>query len=909
MKKRFIFSVLMLLAVFTLVACKDAEGELSAITFDGVEDVTLDFEAEFNVMDGVKATGNNGVDYTDSITYSHVARTIITDDVLDTTVTGQHAIKYEVEVEGILAQVFRMVTVKEPAAIEGQLLVNPDFSLGTAGWDNSAKYEAEGGTIALSTEDGALKAEVVAGPHAYTPRFGQMNVAFEQGKTYEVAFRAKSSVEKTINLQVGELIDVDPWFIDFKTGVVVHKTITTEWDTYSYKFTMTQDNPRGGILFELGKVGDDRIDATLWFDDVSITETTPDADETAPLLSGVRANVSIPINDSFDPLSGITAMDNLDGEITDNIVLEIYLVEDEDETLVTAVDTSAEGTYRLVYTISDEAGNITTAESNVKVVVLNPDLYELPEYRTFLNSWEGTVGMIQGLNGQLLLTLSNINTWENWQIQIIQDAYALGTGEDNEGSMQFEADKTYRVSFDAKSTTAGDITVAIGHAGGGWTPYHEEIVSVTNDMDTYTFTFTTDDAEADYSVLAQFKLEMGLLYSGLTTEQTFVLDNLIIEVLEGEDYVDAEMIVNGTMEAPVPYNLSQYRTFLNDWEGTAGMIQGINGELVLTLTNVNTWENWQIQVIQDAFALGTGEDNEGSMQFEADKTYRVSFDAKSTTAGDITVAIGHAGGGWTPYHAEVVSVTNDMDTYTFTFTTDDAEADYSVLAQFKLEMGLLFAGSSLEQKFVLDNLTIEVLDGEDYIDAGLIVNGTMEAPEPYTLEQYRAFLNDWEGTAGMIYGLEGELLLTLTNVNTWENWQIQIIQDAYALGTGEDNEGSMQFEADKTYRVSFDAKSTTAGDITVAIGHAGGDWTPYHAEVVAVTNDMDTYTFTFTTDDAEADYSVLAQFKLEMGLLFSGALGTQTFVLDNLTIEVLDGEDYIDAGLVVNGEMEEAVSE
>ena len=91
MKKRFIVVVLMLLAVFTLVACGedvDPVETLTAITFDGVDDVTLDFEEPFNVMDGVTAKGNNGVDYTSEITYTHANTVIITDDVLDTTVTG-----------------------------------------------------------------------------------------------------------------------------------------------------------------------------------------------------------------------------------------------------------------------------------------------------------------------------------------------------------------------------------------------------------------------------------------------------------------------------------------------------------------------------------------------------------------------------------------------------------------------------------------------------------------------------------------------------------------------------------------------------------------------------------------------------------------------------------------------------
>ena len=77
------------------------------------------------------------------------------------------------------------------------MLINPDFSAGTGGWtDPAVNYVADGAAMEITAEDGALKVDVVAGSNVYTPRFGQMNVPFENGKTYEITFRAKSSVEK-----------------------------------------------------------------------------------------------------------------------------------------------------------------------------------------------------------------------------------------------------------------------------------------------------------------------------------------------------------------------------------------------------------------------------------------------------------------------------------------------------------------------------------------------------------------------------------------------------------------------------------------------------------------------------------------------------------------------------------------
>jgi hypothetical protein len=917
MSKRLLAVFIVLMFAVFLVACKPAvpteETPLTSITFSGVDDLTIDYDAQFNVLTGVTAVGNNGVDYTSLITYQTTGP-VNAQHVLDTTQTGTFGIRYQVSTQGITQQRWRYITVNQPDRPDG-LVVNGDFALGTVFWDDAANgfFVNDGASLTLSIDEGALKAEVVAGSNLWTPRFGQMNIPFEQGKSYEVSFKAKSSVPKTINLQVGELIDMAPWFVDFKPMQTERRLITTEWTTYSYVFTMNLDNPRGGILFEMGNVGgtEGRVDATLWFDDIDIVETVLGDDVVAPVFTGVREAVTVAVDGTFNPLQGITAYDFVDGDVTADITYLVYLVDGETETLVPNIDLTAEGVYKIVYSVSDEAGNTATAETilTVVLIVVEP-VKQYPGWRAFTNFWESTTAAdLQTVDGQLILSLSTIQAWENWHIQIIQDAYALGIGEENVGHMNLEAGKTYRVTFDAKASVAGNITLAIGHAGGGWTPYFvSDPLAVTTDMATFTIIFTLD-SEGDFTTPAQFKLEMGMLFAGLETPQTFTLDNVKIDVEVDSAFVPTDLIFNGTMdEEPIDvYVLPEWRSFTNWWDGTTAELKGVNGQLVLTLLNINVWENWQIQIIQDAFALGTGADNVGHMQLVAGKTYKVTFDAKASVLGEITLAIGHAGGGWTPYFVQSgIAVTTAMQTFTYTFTLD-AEGDFSVPAQFKLEMGMLFAGLDSPQTFILDNVKIEVQEGENFVDAKLIENGNMDAPVPYVIEQWRTFTNWWDGTTAEMIGLAGQLILIVTNINVWENWQIQIIQDAFALGTGADNVGHMQLVAGKTYKVTFDAMASVAGDITLAIGHAGGGWTPYFVKGdLEVTTEMQSFEVIFTLD-AEGNYATLAQFKLEMGMLFAGLEAPQFFVLDNVKIEVLEGEAYVDADLIVNGTMEPPV--
>jgi hypothetical protein len=355
-------------------------------------------------------------------------------------------------------------------------------------------------------------------------------------------------VQKEIALQVGELLNPGPpYFNDFiPLQEFFYRTITTTMETYSYTFTMTQNNPRGGILFGLGKVNQ-KVNATMYFDNISIEEVDLGDDEDAPVFTGVSEEINLVVDAIYDPLTGVSAYDEVDGDLTDAIEVEIL---DAANLVVSSVDTSEVGEFTVNYSVSDEAGNTATASTLVTIVEAEEgETYPLPEWRLFANTWEGSAANIQGVNGQLVMTVNSGNFYQNHLLQIIQDAFALGTGPDNAGSIQFEAGKTYKVSLDAKASIAGNINLAIGHAGGGFTGYKTETLAITTSMKTFTVEFTLD-AAGDFSTLAQFKLEMGTLFNQAPAGSTFVLDNVKIEEKVGEAYVATSFIQNGSMTMP-----------------------------------------------------------------------------------------------------------------------------------------------------------------------------------------------------------------------------------------------------------------------------------------------------------------------------------------------------------------------
>ena len=890
--KKILFLALALVLGLTLSACG---GERTAPVFEGVDDVTIYLESDFDPMEGVTATDHDGND---------ISEDVVVSGSVNTSETGSYFLRYTVkDSEDLSNEATRYVTVEvDPDMVGDELLPNGDFSMGMSFWTTTTGLE--GGTGNFEVVDGELRVEVTGVSGGYwEPRLENIGIEFVQGQAYQVTFEARAEDPRAIHVQVGELLDGAPWFTNFKPAVPVIVDLDDTMTEYSFQFIMgLETSENGAMIFEFGTVpsqelGTDNLLTTVYLDNIVIEEIDEIVDTVPPVIQGID-DKTIYQGDDFNPLEGVSVIDNVDGDI------EIDM-----SNITGEVDTDTLGEYELTYTVSDEAGNETV---ETRIITVEPPREDLPKgadygWRYFVNDWEGTEGDLEVVDGQLVLSVSNINTSANWNIQIIQDAEALRMEDEaGEGSMQLEAGRTYRVTFDAKASVAGDINVAFGHEVGGWHEYHmEENVAITTDMETISFEFTLD-ADGDYDMLSAFKLEMGNLFEGEDGTQTFTLDNVMIEILEDDTFVDSELIVNGVFEAEdTGMRLPAYgwRAFLNDWEGTAGELSIIDTQLVLELENIsNMDQNWKIQMIQDAFALGTGEDNEGSIAFTAGETYRVTFDAKASVEGAFNVAIGHAGDGWTPYHEEQgLLITNEMQEFTFEFTLDDDEEDYSVLAQFKVEMGMLFADSEAPQSFTLDNVVIEVLDGDDFVDAELIENGDF-TKYGETPEAWRAFTNFWEGTLGNINNIDDQLVLVLNEINTWENWHVQIIQDAYALGTGEDNEGSIEFTEGATYRVTFDAKASVEGDFNVAIGHSVGGWTEYHLETLTVTNEMQTFQFEFTLDDDEVDYSVLGQFKLEMGMLFSGLEGPQTFTLDNVMLEIHDGTDFVDAELIENGD-------
>jgi len=894
MKKRIVLLALLVLAVGTISACgtttestttttTTTQVALTSIAISGADDITLDYGVAFNVFTGVTATGNNNVDYTSEITFTTTSTSIATDGTLDTTVAGNVALRYQVTVGTVTSQHWRYITVNPQQAAEGEYLVNPDFSDGLTGWnDANVNYVADGAEMTLSVVDGALQAVVVAGSNAWTPRFGQMNVPFDNGVTYEISFRAKSSVEKTINLQVGELLSASPYFTDFKPGLTIHKTIGTEWATYSYKFTMNQEdtNHRGGVLFEMGTVGGNTTDATMWFDDITITVSTPDADTAAPTFTGVKEEVTVAYGGSYTP-ANVTAYDYVDGDVTEDIVITY---EDADHNAIEAIDFNTPGIYYVVFTVEDEAGNIATESTKVTVkslewsdvnMISNPTFDDpLDETTPEWTIWsdQGTTGEIDNVNGVFNVTVTSAGS----------AAYSSQFNQD--GILTLEQGKTYLFTFTVSASVDRTINAAIGWSNTttwAWTEFAGmDDIAVTSTPTTYQIIFTV--TEETHAVKVTFDLGNTTTFAAGVV--TFHDVNLYGEAEETDSnyYSDTNLIVNPTFDDPLDTETPEWAMWVQNWGTMPTVVADIDNEAGtydVAISDGGGDAAWAIQLAQDGITLEQG------------KTYRLQFTASATADRTINAAVGWtdaATNAWTQFgRLNAIALTSEATLYTLIFTVEPETHIVKVV----FEMGT--TDSFAEGTVSIYDVTLQ--EAVDFSDINMVTNPTFDDPLNTETPEWAMWVQNWGSMPTVVSGIDNEAGtydVAISDGGGDAAWAIQLAQDGLTLEQG------------KTYLVQFTASATADRTINCAVGWtdaATNAWTQFgRLNAIALTSEATLYEFTFTVTPE----THIVKIVFEMGTTDSFAEGTVSIY----DVAIYENVEFQTTNLLVNGSFADALN-
>jgi hypothetical protein len=763
--------------------------DTTAPVLTGVVDIEIFLDSIFDPLDGVSAIDNVDGDITDEIEVSGLT-------LLDTSTTGEYFLKYSIEDSaGNLVEQTRYVTVViDPTSVGDEMVQNGDFSLGAGIW-SVAEVEGGIGVFSVDNEVGLLTITAAGWTQGF-PRMDSNVMDLENGLTYEVTFSAKADAARPIQVQVGELFDTAPWFTNYMPvrGAIVYD-LTTDWQTFSFKFTMNQDDAAGTILpgqllFGHGIAIESDIDypeanynTVVYYDDIAIVESTPDADTEVPIITGAM-DKTIEVGVTFDPLEGVTALDVVDGEITLDAT---HYVSD--------VDTATPGEYTVVYTVTDAAGNIGTETITITVVgmIFNPtteivdgtftttteiiaevqdtggaDITDEDIWYQYTAGWDGAAATFTITDGAAVIDVTASGN-EEWGIQFKQKGLSLVQGE------------TYKLSFTASSTADRDIVAKV-------TDNYFETFNLTSTATTFEFIFTYEGADVTDEKVIFLLANTANFAAGVVT-----IDDVELSQLQQD-----ETVVNGDFEN------TGWGLWFQDWDEGNGLAQAsyeiVNGELVVTIGALGDY-NYSIQLFQEGIEVVEGTE------------YTITFDAKADVARDINFKFIDTNDTEFLY---VASLTTTMQTFTYTFTYDGTATSGKI----DFELGAIDTATTGVVTF--DNVTMA--DGTNPVT---VVNGNFDQ-----VVGWDSYAHAEAGAAMTMDVVNGELVADVTNIGT-EFWNNQIFQAGIDVAQG------------ATYTFVFNAKASVARDINFVFIDANDK---EFREVFNLTTEMVTYTFTFTYD-------------------------------------------------------------
>jgi len=745
--------------------------DITQPVLSGFEDVSINVGDTFVALAGVTAMDDTDGDITANI---EVFGTV------NTTTAGAYTLRYKVtDAAGNFAQVYRVVTVIFVAIPSDDIIVNGDFSQGSNGWTIGLN---EGGAGSIAEVNGELKLTIDAvGSTPPFPRIDSTPFELEKDKAYEVTFEARAEAARYFNVQVGELFPAAPWFNPMDQGNGARLLLSTEMQSFSFKFTMLQDtNTNVSLLFEFGKINDESIKTNIYIDNVAINETIADPDTIAPVLGGV-SDITIELGSTFVALDGVTVTDNLDMTLT---TADIIVTGE-------TVDTSTAGIYTVTYTVIDASSNETIVNRVVTVVelvftdttkIVNGDFSvaldeTTPVWTLFLQNWDTfAAGTLTIENEELKADLTSVGD-QPFGVQVAQ------------GNILFEKGMTYKLIFDVKADVERKVNVAIGI---DLPPevYWESFIGDNKTFDITTtyqthevmFTMTSDTTDAGIA-----KFELGNILDGNAATAVY-FDNVKIQQL-----AEGSVITNGDASAPG----WSFFYMMPAWGGSADASYSIeNGIGIVDIVNTGD-ASWNVQFTNENITLENG------------KTYKISFDSKADVARYFEMPIGTELSGWAEIDRMIdINVTTDWVTYYYTFTYTGATVDY---AKLKFELGQYKDTSetiiSANGKVYFDNIKIEVQDETDptiFTDTNEITNGTFDQVVSW---------KSWWGDNGSGYAdgtftnVDGVMVIDIQTTGT-ASYSPQVFQEGLTI------------KGNRTYTIEFDIKADVARPINVNLGES-----------------------------------------------------------------------------------------
>ncbi len=266
--------------------------------------------------------------------------------------------------------------------------------------------------------------------------------------------------------------------------------------------------------------------------------------------------------------------------------------------------------------------------------------------------------------------------WEPWHLMLMQNAMTL------------KARETYTVSFDASSTVERQVDVVVENAG--YHRYFSDIVTLTEEMQTFEYTFDmTDDDTVD------FKFLLGAIedVTDLPAHQV-TIDNIVLEVTGASEA--AFLLDNADFSQAFEGWVTHYQ---GQYDGPSQAEFSVEDEMAKISIDHVGGNPWDISLSQEGKSV------------TADQTYIVSFDAYATTARDIEAVIDNGeAGGYARFFEDIVTLTEEVQTYNYEVTMPQDD-----IVGLKFLVGALEGAPSDAHDIFIDNVRFELAGVRDYL--------------------------------------------------------------------------------------------------------------------------------------------------------------------------------------------------
>ena len=470
----------------------------------------------------------------------------------------------------------------------------------------------------------------------------------------------------------------------------------------------------------------------------------------------------------------------------------------------------------------------------------------------------------------------------------------------------------YEVSYTLKTAYAEgrDVTFFVEDVNNGYSKYFEETRTLTNEFQTFTFTFTPDAFNDD--------TKLGIFLGNTSNPMigTVIIDSITITaagggnvapVITGADdvvlNVDAEfdarqgvvatdfedgdltvyVAVQGVVDVTTPGTYVLTYTVIDFNGGIARVFRTVKVEdKVYMATDILTngmfdaspwgfwaadWNSTSVTATFDGTQVSfdiadAGPDNwaiqlfQENLQLVNGMDYVVTFDAMSTVGRDIRVKLIDSSG------AEVegdVTLTDTMGTYTVTFL---AYTGLTGNVKLDFELGNVGTVAPAASVVTFDNVMVEEWDGAAVVvDSNKVMDSAFEI---LPTEGWSVWARDWDPVVTATFDVVmGEAVVTYDGYGD-AVWQVRLQQTGLTFVPGE------------TYKLTFKAKGDVARDFEVGFYDGGSGQ--------QMMFDLDTeygfYTWVFT-------YEIGANSPIEFKLGASPMAAGSMFYLDNVVIEIL----------------------